>query len=60
VSIEDDGSLFLFHLLTDAARSWVETHVTGEHTMYDDSLVVEHRYAEDLAAGMIRDGLEVR
>lgn len=59
VTIENHGSIFLFHLHTDAAEEWVETHVPGDAMFFGGALAVEHRYAEDLAGGMLDDGLEV-
>ncbi|KKL71260.1 hypothetical protein LCGC14_2096760 [marine sediment metagenome] len=55
----EGGSLYLFHLLTSRAREWVQENVPGETTFWAGSLVVEHRYAGDLAIGMLDDGLEV-
>lgn len=60
VTVQNGGSVFLFHLHTEAARAWVAEHVSEERTMFGDALAVEHRYAEDLAAGMVSDGLVVR
>ena len=59
VKVENHGTLFLFRLLTDAARDWVEAHVDPEAQWFGGALVVEHRYARDLAQGMLDDGLAV-
>ncbi len=58
VLVVKHGSIFRFVLLTDAARQWVEENVTDEHTMMGNALIVEHRYARDLADGMMKDGLK--
>jgi len=58
VTREPGGSLFLFCPLTCAATDWIEEHVP-EATWFGASIVVEHRYAEDLALGMLADGLRV-
>jgi len=60
VQVSNEGSLFLFTPLTTAAREWINENVTGETTWFGNALVVEHRYAGDLAQGMAGDGLEVR
>ena len=59
VHISDEGNIFLFQLLTDAARAWVAEHVPDDALYFGRSLVVEHHYAGDLAASMVADGLEV-
>jgi len=58
--VENHGSLFLFHLRTDAAREFVAEHVSEDAQYFDHALAVEPRYAQDLAQGMINEGLEVR
>jgi hypothetical protein len=57
VSIIDGGSVFLFLLLTERAREWVDDYVSDDRFMLGDGLAVEHRYAPALAAGMQSDGL---
>lgn len=58
VQIRNEGNLFLFSLLTDKARAWVDAHIEDQ-VLFGDALVVEHRYAWDLAQGMLSDGLTV-
>jgi hypothetical protein len=61
VVVQNEGSLFVFHLNTIEARSWVEEHVTTEPWQWiGGALTVEHRYARDLASGMQADGLLVQ
>ena len=57
VRVSNEGSLFLFALLTPAARSWVDENVSEDRTYFAGSLVVEPRYAQDLADGMLSAGL---
>lgn len=52
-------SVFLFHPLTCAATEWIEENVGGETQWIGGALAVETRYAEDLALGMMADGLRV-
>jgi hypothetical protein len=59
VSVSNHGTIFLFQPLTDAARGWIEENVVGETQWFGSALAVEHRYARDLAVGMIRDGLRL-
>ena len=57
VRVVGGGTIFLFLLLSDRARCWVEEHVSPDHQMLGSGLAVEHRYAQALAAGMQEDGL---
>jgi len=59
VTVQNEGSIFLFQLETEAAKTWVAEHVSEEATFWCGGLVVEHRYAGNLAAGMQADGLVV-
>ena len=60
VEVVDGVSVFLFWLLTDEARRWVENSVSPDRQMYGNGLAVEWRYAAALAEGMRRDGLKVK
>jgi hypothetical protein len=60
VVISPEGSTVLFHLRSSAAEWWVEEHVESAAQWFGGALVVEHRYAGDLASGMAADGLHVR
>lgn len=59
VEVSNHGSVFLFALLTEAARDWVRENVSEEHMMFGSSLAVEPRFALDLANGMKESGLKV-
>lgn len=57
VLIHNEGSIFLFELLTTQAHQWVAENVQPEPwQMFGHSLSVEHRYARDLADVMVNDG----
>jgi hypothetical protein len=60
VTVENHGSLLLFRLNTDEAREWVDEYVADDAQYFGGALVVEPRYASNLANGMADDGLEVR
>ena len=47
------GTVFLFTPHTEKAEQWIAENVVGEATYFGGALVVEHRYARDLAVGMI-------
>jgi hypothetical protein len=61
VVVENHGSIFLFRPLTANAEQWIEENVSREgfHPNWP-SLLVEYRYAHDLATGMRVSGLVVR
>lgn len=59
-TVRNEGSLFLVDPITDAAVQWIRRNVAEEAMFYGRSLVVEHRYIEDLVNGMISDGLVVQ
>ncbi len=60
VAISPHGSIVLFDLLTPAAEWWVEEHVDPDAQWFAGRLVVEHRYAGDLVAGLQQHGLLVK
>lgn len=62
VLVEDNGTLFIFSPLTGRAKQWIEENVSQEGYQPDfpTRLIVEHRYAFDLARGMRQDQLVVR
>ena len=59
VEVAGGGTVFMFMLLSSAARQWVDEFVSPDRQMWGDGLVVEWRYAAALADGMRRDGLVV-
>jgi hypothetical protein len=59
VSITGGGTVYLFELLTENARAWVNEHVSAERQMLGRGLAVEHRHAAALAAGTQAGGLFV-
>ena len=59
ISVENCGTIFLFRAETEAGRAWINDHVPSDATYWAGQLCVEHRYAYDLAVGMIRDGLRL-
>ena len=60
VLVQNEGSIFLFRPQTDAAKEWIDQNVSDEAQWFGGGLVVEHRYAHDMAEGMAGSGLTVR
>jgi hypothetical protein len=59
VTVENHGTIFLFRLHTDQARTWVEENVQDDAQYFGGALAVEGGYARNLAEGMLCEGLEV-
>jgi hypothetical protein len=59
VRVENHSSVFLFVPLSEAADDWIRNNLQDDAQFWGNALVVEHRYARDLAAGMIEHGLVV-
>ena len=57
--VENHGSIFLFRMNTPAAQVWVSENVQEDAQFFGDALVVEWRYAHDLAQGIVESGLVV-
>ena len=52
-------SLYLFHLVTPAARKWVKKNVKEHHDKSVKVVEVERKFAWDIAYGMDCDGLRI-
>jgi hypothetical protein len=56
-TVRNEGTILLFYPLTDPAREWLKENVQDDAQWFGDALVVEHRYAGDLAMAMLAAGL---
>jgi len=59
VRVTNCGNIFTFDLLTDTATEWSDEHVPDDAPRSGATLYVEHRFARDLADGMLADGLRL-
>lgn len=60
VEVENHGTIFLFRPMTSTAREWFDIHLVAPWTQwFGGAVAVEHRFAREIAAGMMDDGLEV-
>lgn len=61
IRIANEGSVFVFTICSEAGRAWVEENVYLESWQWlgNRSFAVDHRYADQLAAGMEEAGLNV-
>ena len=58
--IENHGTIFLVRPQNDRARQHLQESISADAQWFGDALAVEHRYARDLAAGLIEEGFTVR
>jgi hypothetical protein len=59
IIIRNVPSLYLFYLVTPAARRWVTKHVKKDRVMVGNILEVERKFGWDMAYGMDCDGLRI-
>lgn len=59
VHVVNHGSIFTFEPRTRVAREWIADHVS-DPVWFSGTIAVEHRFARDLADGMLDAGLVVR
>lgn len=60
VFVSNEGSIFLLTPMSDKAREWISEHIPEGAMYMGRALVVEHRYVEDIVAGMQGAGLIVK
>lgn len=53
------GTISLLRPVSEAAKEWVEDHLPSDRQYFGPSVVIEHRYVDDIINGIINDGLEV-
>jgi hypothetical protein len=59
IIIRNVPSLYLFYLVTPAARKWVKRNVSKDREMVGNVLKVERKFGWDIAYGMDCDGLRI-
>jgi hypothetical protein len=57
--VNDQGSIFLLRSYTDVARDWIDENIGDFAQWWCGALVVEHRYIDNIIAGLQGDGLTV-
>lgn len=58
VRIQNEGSILIFYAMTDAAKQWIADHLPEDiQTWGVNGVVIEHRYAPEIAYAMQQDGL---
>ena len=57
LKVRNEGSIWLFIPQNDECQAWLESHTNG--MWFGGALVVEWRYAEDLAVGLTEAGFRI-
>lgn len=56
--VQDEGTIVLFHPITDEARAWWKENV-AEGQSWGASYAVEHRFAAGIIEGIVAAGLSI-
>lgn len=60
VKIDNQGTIWMFHPISEDAKAWVDENVQLESYQWmGPRFAVEHRYASQLVQGMMEQGLTV-
>jgi hypothetical protein len=59
LAVHNHGSIFLLQPTSVAGSEWIDQHIPEDAMTWGDSIVVEHRYIEDIVIGAQYDGLEI-
>ena len=59
--MRNEGSIVVLRPISDNGEEWIMENVdpTEGYQPYYPTLIVEHRYVEEIVGGMTADGLEV-
>jgi hypothetical protein len=58
--LRNEGTIFLLRPISEAGNAWLSENVHAEDYQYfGGALAVEHRYIDDIVAGIAADGLRV-
>lgn len=60
ITVNDQGTIFLITGESAIGKNWIDTYISAESITWGRSVVVEHRYVQDILAGMVADGLKVQ
>ncbi len=60
ITVEVEGTRFLFTAQTEAGRRWIVKKVDPRVRRCGEAIAIEHRHIGKLVRGALRDGLVVR
>ena len=53
------GSIWLLFAASEVGEAWITDNIGEDAQRFGHGVVIEPRYVEDIAAGMVEDGLTV-
>lgn len=59
VLVSGGGTLYLVESVSDTGAEWMDEHLPEDAQTLGRAVAVEHRYIDDIVAGMKADGLVV-
>jgi hypothetical protein len=59
-NLEGGGSIYTLLPLTAQAKEWVADNLPDEALRFGDAICIEHRYIDDILAGLLNDGLTLQ
>jgi hypothetical protein len=58
-TLQPEGTLAVLYAYSEAADTWCKEHLPDDAMRWAGGIVVEHRYVQDIVAGIAEDGLTV-
>lgn len=58
-TVQDAGSFVILYAVTGDAVDWAATHLPADAQQWCGGTVIERRYFDDIADGILADGLTV-
>lgn len=59
IVVLNEGSIYLLQPKSNHGYDWIKNNIGKDAIWHNQSLVVEHRFIEDIIDGIINDGLTV-
>ncbi len=59
ITVIDQGSIFLLKPESEKGKAWVTEHIDPDAMTCGNSIVVEHRFINDIIDGFTADGLKL-
>lgn len=57
--VENHGTIYLLHPLSEAAKGWAQEHLPEDAMTWGSAVVVEHRFIGPIIEGIKIEGLSV-
>ena len=59
VQLANHGSVSMLTPRSEAAKVWVAENLPADAMTFGDAIVIEHRFVEGIASGMLNAGLSI-